>query len=247
MAMLDRYRKTGGFNQLLNLLETCGPSKQEKFLELIRAEDPKWADMILTKMLDINRIYSWNQETLAEIIGALQDLTIVVLLHGASDQIRARINSCFTQSQQRKIDALYSEHSPTPLDVTAAQVKVIETVRRMVQTGSLRFDKFDAGLIIEDGIEDTIAKTYSPETTTTSTNIYGNEKRHLSVVKPMQGTEKPEAGKQEPGKGTSVADCRMDEINALKQRLGDLSKENAALRHELSLIKSKLDQIKRIA
>jgi hypothetical protein len=247
MAMLDRYRKTGGFNQLLNLLETCGPSKQEKFLELIRAEDPKWADMILTKMLDINRIYGWNQETLAEIIGALQDLTIVVLLHGASDQIRARINSCFTHSQQRKIDALYSEHSPSPLDVTAAHVKVIETVRRMVHTGSLRFDKFDTSLTIEDGIEETLTRMGSYQTSAIPTDLSAKDARHLNVVKPNQGTEKTETAKQESGKGISAADCRMDEINALKQRLVDLSKENAALRHELSMIKSKLDQIKRIA
>ena len=245
--MLDRYRKSGGFNQLLNLLETCGPSKQEKFLGLIRAEDPKWADMIMTKMLDINRIYGWNQETLAEIIGVLQDLTIVVLLHGASDQIRARINSCFTHSLQRKIDALYSEHTPTPMDVTAAHVKVIETVRRMVQTGSLRFDKFDASLVIEDGIEDTLSKISSPETMTASSDSYSKETRHLSVIRPSQGTAKTKAGKQEPAKGISAADCRMDEINALKHRLGELSKENAALRHELSMIKNKLNQIKRIA
>jgi regulator of replication initiation timing len=37
------------------------------------------------------------------------------------------------------------------------------------------------------------------------------------------------------------------EIQALKKRVAELSKENAVLRHELSLARNKLDQIKKIA
>ena len=248
MAMLDRYQKTGGFNQLLNLLETCGPVKQEKFLELIRTEDPKWADMIMRKMIDINRIYSWNQETLTEIIGGLQDLTVAVLLHGASEEVRGRISSCFSHAQQRKIEALYSVQTPTPTDLSAAYVKVIETVRRMVHGGVLRFEKFDAGLIVEDDIEDRLSKVPEPDVSPMPlSEMASKDKRHLSVVKTAAEAIKADAINSEANKGTSLAECRVDELNALKRRVIDLSKENASLRHELSLIKSKLDQIKRIA
>ena len=36
--MLDRYKKTGGFVQLLMLIETSSASKRDKFLEIIESE-----------------------------------------------------------------------------------------------------------------------------------------------------------------------------------------------------------------
>ena len=66
MAMLDRYKKTGGFNQLLTLLETCGPQKKVKFLEIIRLEDPRWADALEAKMIDLKRFLKWNDSAIAE-------------------------------------------------------------------------------------------------------------------------------------------------------------------------------------
>jgi hypothetical protein len=44
----------------------------------------------------------------------------------------------------------------------------------------------------------------------------------------------------------SAESCLM-EIQTLKRRVAEMSKENAVLRHELSLVRSKLDQIKKIA
>lgn len=38
MGMLDRYKKKGGFNQLLQLLETSPSAKREQFLSLIGGE-----------------------------------------------------------------------------------------------------------------------------------------------------------------------------------------------------------------
>jgi hypothetical protein len=46
---------------------------------------------------------------------------------------------------------------------------------------------------------------------------------------------------------TDSGESRLVELQNLKKRVADLSKENATLRHELSMAKSKLDQIKKIA
>ena len=75
MGMIDRYRKTGGFVQLVALVETCPPAKQEKFLEIIKGEDARWSEAVRTKLLSMEKIYSWSNEVLAEIFGTLQDLT----------------------------------------------------------------------------------------------------------------------------------------------------------------------------
>ncbi|HVK61194.1 MAG TPA: hypothetical protein VM432_06570, partial [Bdellovibrionales bacterium] len=42
-------------------------------------------------------------------------------------------------------------------------------------------------------------------------------------------------------------ETRIVEIQTLKKRVAELSKETAVLRHELSIARGKLDQIKKIA
>ena len=67
MSMLSRYKRAGGFVQLLSLIETSGPSKREKFLEIIRGESSSWGEAIERHSLSIDRIFSWPDEVITEI------------------------------------------------------------------------------------------------------------------------------------------------------------------------------------
>lgn len=60
MGMLDRYKKKGGFVQLLQLIETSPSKKQEQFLGLIAEESPAWEDTLRKKILTIDKVYSWD-------------------------------------------------------------------------------------------------------------------------------------------------------------------------------------------
>src|SRR4051812_48060394 len=99
--MLDRYKKPGGFVQLLTLLETTPEPKREKFLALIKEEDAYWAEAVKKRLLNLRRILSWNPETLAEIVGNLQDLTLAIALHGLSEADRQLIYSHFSHGKRR--------------------------------------------------------------------------------------------------------------------------------------------------
>lgn len=224
MGMIDRYRKPGGFMQLLSLVETCVPAKQDKFLEIIRSENPHWADAIQTKMLRVNRIFSWNDEAVAEIVSALQDLTVAMTLHWAEPTLKYRIQATFTQARRRKIEDLYETHRPNPGDIAATHVKIIETVRLMIKEGNLRFERFAPELMIEDQIEEKLAKGALPS--------------------PPRKEEAPPS----PSDGLDdTFDPRALEVQILKQKLAEANKENVTLRQELAAIKHKLEQIRKIA
>lgn len=256
MAMLDRYRKPGGFYQLLALLETCGLQKQAKFLEIIRTEDPRWADALRAKMLDIERIFAWNDETLAEIIGTLQDLTLAVVLQAASPTMKEKISRPLTHGRRRKIDDLVGSSKPTPSEVATMHMKVIETVRKMAHDGFLRFEKFDAALAIEDGIEEVLSKSSlnaaamaaagaAPSATgsaTPTTSLFKIEYEGEAPHHDEEPTQTREA-KPEVLEGATLP----LELANLKKKVADLSKENSVLRHELSITKNKLEQIRKIA
>src|SRR5687768_10826919 len=82
MSMLSRYRKQGGFQQLLQLIETCTSQKREQLLKLIEAEDPAWAKLINTKMVTLEKVFSWDASHVAEVTSQLVPRTLAVLLHG---------------------------------------------------------------------------------------------------------------------------------------------------------------------
>lgn len=238
MSMLDRYRKPGGFYQLVSLVETCAPAKKEKFLELIKAEDEAWAEAVKEKMLDIDRIYSWSDETLAEIFGTLQDLTVAVALHEANDDLKNRIFSYMTQARKRKIEDLMGSQNPTPGEISTMQMKIVETVRKMAHDGYIRFEKIDPPLHFDEKIEEELNKAKLGGTSTLIETDFTIEYENDSA---------PATGKESAPASSADAEARLAEILSLKKKLAEISKENAVLRHELSIAKNKLEQIKKIA
>lgn len=234
MGMLDRYRKTGGFIQLVTLLETCGPVKQEKFLEIIRQEEPTWAQTLKTKVLDIPRIYSWRDDVLAEVVGTLQDLCLAVAIHAADEPMKARFIGMLSHGRRRKIDDLLGRTPPTPAEIATMHMKIVETVRKMAIDGFLRFDKFDADLLIEDGIEEKLDKKKA-EISEANLSMFTIE---------FENNGEAEAA---PVVQDSSNEQRVQEISLLRKKLAETAKEVAVLRHELNIARSKLDQIKKIA
>ncbi len=236
MGMLDRYRKTGGFLQLLMLLETCGPVKQAKFLEMIAAEDGGWADHIRNKMLNIQRIYSCPDETLAEIVGTLQDLTVAVVYQTSAEPVKTKIHGVLSHARLRKIEDMLGSNRPSPQEVVTTQMKVIEAVRKMSIDGKLRLEKIDPELVIDSDIDERLAKKSMDEVTMTSIPSFSHDEKTatgLQVVVPAQSPD---------GSETHSA-----ELHNMRKKMSDLSRENTALRNEVSILKGKLDQIKKIA
>jgi hypothetical protein len=269
MSMLDRYRKPGGFVQLLALIETCHQSKQEKLLEVIAQEDRRWSETVRAKMLSIERIYAWSDETLAEVFGTLQDLTVAVALSVADPTFKARITGFFSHGRIRKIDELVSSKGPTPAEVSATHMKIVEAVRKMGSDGFLRFENIDPNLVINEDIDDYLShpplpgenaplkKATSHAQVSTHPQAQSQSPTRPRVLHSYSPLSEHVAAQVEPSGNVVVAttqvpssepnESRLMEIQNLKKRVADLSKENATLRHELSMAKSKLDQIKKIA
>jgi hypothetical protein len=259
--MLDRYRKPGGFVQLLALIETCHQPKQEKLLEIIAQEDRRWSETVRSKMLSIDRIYSWDDQALAEIFGTLQDLTVAVALHAATPELKSRVTGFFTHGRIRKIEDLLGTKGPTAAEIAATHMKIVESVRKMESDGFIRFEKIDPSLVISDDIDDDLSHPPVPGETVPLKSVSGATKpagtassrvlhsysplsEHLAAQNETSGQSTPA---YTPNQSSDVNESRLMEIQTLKKRVAEMSKENAVLRHELSIARSKLDQIKKIA
>jgi flagellar motor switch protein FliG len=64
MSMLARFRKPGGVQQLVALLESCLSKKKEALLTTIMAEDAQFGTMVKNKILTPEKIFSWDPLTI---------------------------------------------------------------------------------------------------------------------------------------------------------------------------------------
>ncbi len=148
--MLARYRKQGGFQQLLLLLETCTAPKRDQLMKLIQAEDPSWAKLINTKMVTIEKVYSWDAIQVAEVTTQLAPRTLAILLHGLPKEFFDKSIVAMTPLKQREIQSLFEEQTPTPGEVEAARIKLLTKVRELEDSGRLNLAQIDPSLSIRD-------------------------------------------------------------------------------------------------
>lgn len=159
MSMLNRFRKPGGFQQLLTLIETCDLQKKQNLLQLIGSEDPGWAYLVKLKSIDFDRILSWPQDVLMEITPHLPDKILVTALHIAqiSDKKTHQSSadkwlSSLPALKSKEIISLAEMTPINPIEHHSAKIKIIQTVRELESKGILRFSQFDPQLEVDQRI-----------------------------------------------------------------------------------------------
>lgn len=245
MGTLDRYQKSGGFNQLLQLIETCGPQKQEKFLSMVREENKYWAEAIEEKMINMDKILTWPDEIIAEIWGNLQELTIAVAFHGIKENDRPRLMRTFDFSKKRKIEDLFEINKPTPGDISTAFIKIFTEVRKLMTEGVLRPDRLDPKYFVEDGIEEKLKHKVQDETASNFLNQ--DEKLHLVKTDSKVPTKSPQNSAHTSSADVNISPHDIEEIKNLRRKMIQLTEEIVHLKQENHNLKIKMDQIKKLA
>ncbi|NJL23779.1 MAG: hypothetical protein HC902_00410 [Calothrix sp. SM1_5_4] len=165
MSSLQRYKKSGGFFQLLSLIETFGPQKKEKFLEMIETESPVWAQALREKMLTVERIFSWPDQVILEVFKQMQPKSMAFALEGLKDEQKERVTVFLSHAEKRRLSDVLTESKPKPEEISATLVKLVEIARRMLQERELHAEKFDDKLLIpedyENRLEERTANTFA--------------------------------------------------------------------------------------
>lgn len=228
MGMLDRYKKKGGFYQLLQLLETSPATKREQFLGLIGGESPAWEEALRKRILTITRVYSWDGQYLVEIFSRVQPLTLANALHGNPQEQVDTLLSCLPPISKRKITDMMAESAPTPAEKSTCISRMLSEVRGFVSQGIIRLEKVDPELHIPENIEELLSVNAFATPTFDLSNPAGKSDSTPNIV----GDSDPAA---------------QQENEFLKRKVNQLASEVNALKHENSVLKDKLSQIKKIA
>lgn len=234
MGMLDRYKKKGGFVQLLTLIESSGKAKQDQFLSLIKQENPVWEEAIRKKSLTLEKLLSWNQIYLGEILSRIQPLTLSTALHGLPQERLEQILGCLSITERRKIFSAIEESKPSQAEINTCIMRLLTETRGFMLGGVVKMDKVDPEMAIPDNYEE----------------ILNSQAQTASLQQALKDTTAPELTPE--GEPKLVFDGRghgesKDDFEFLRKKVHLLTQENTQLKQENSQMKHKLEQIRKIA
>lgn len=149
MSMLARYRKPGGFLQLLTLIETCEPTKQAKLLDLVGNEDPGWAVLVKTKTITLPKIINWKVEALMEVTYHLPEKILATVIFSQPEAIQEKIIKSLPPTKTREVKSLLGIIKPTPGEQNAAMIKMIQIIRDLDKAGKINLGLIDPSLAID--------------------------------------------------------------------------------------------------
>lgn len=231
MGMIDRYKKKGGFLQLLNLIETTPPAKAEKFLSMIAEESPIWEAEIRRKSLSIKRLTTWSQTTLMELMPRLTPNVIGSAICGLSPEEQQAFFNALSHSEKRKVEDYLKETKPNPGESASCQMKFINEVRTMISQGTLKLEKIDPDLVIPENIEDNLASGVMSSPANFELPAHGTS----SMLAPIQTSS------------ASVSAGSSEELSMLRKKLVNMTQENQMLKQQLQVMKDKIDAVRKAA
>jgi hypothetical protein len=225
--MIERYRKPGGFVQLLNLLETTGKDKQEKFLKMIADESPIWETEVRKRLLTLDKVLGWNPAYLGEIFPRVQPIQLAMIAGGLPPDKLEAFLGVLNFKERRVVEETLKEKKPNPGEVTSGVMKLFAEIRKMEAEGSLKFEKFDPDMVIPEEIEEKLGKGFA---------IHTGPKEIEATLQSIP----------QNGSGAIPANV-LEELAGLRKKLVSLSQENHKLQTDNKTMKEKLEQIKKIA
>ncbi len=226
MAMVDRYKKAGGFVQLIQVIETCNQKKREQFMNIITEENPMWAEALNQKCITFDKIISWKAEVILDIMASVNTLAFSAALKSLPAEALETFLQKLAHQDRKKIEVAMQEGNPNPGEISSSVLKVISETRSLLVQGTLKADKIDAQLVIPEDFESSLEKT--------------EQSRQAGATLSFDGPALNFGGAS-GGAGASV------EIDKLQKKLVLLSKEVQILKQENIVMKDKLEKIKKIA
>lgn len=253
MSMLSRYKKEGGFSQLVELIETCEPKKQQNFLKVIETEDLNWARAIKLKMLTMKKIFAFGSEILEKVSGKQAESVLIALYSEYPKQLDESILPLYSEDMRAVIVTAAAREPADEKEVIRAEGRFIAEVRKNMNTGSYNWDKVAPELVIPEDVESQLLNgtfvfpiekpkrelgsrgTGSPRPSRPGQSAL--ERGIESAKKPS--TPDQSAALQEAEKKLEAAEKKIEE---LKGKLSDFAYQNHRLRREHEMLKEKAEK-----
>lgn len=239
--MLDRYKKPGGFDQLLELVEGFPLQKKEKFLALIEKESPRWARALRDRILSVDRIFTWPDEVISIVIRKIPPKNLAVAMRGLKSEQRAKVTAILTDLELRKIDNSLQVDDLKQEEINSSLVKLIDSARLLLKEQKIRAENFDPVLLHAPGAPNVFESPISAATAKSKKEsapptVAAKTKEPPPEPPPSPATSALELIALTPLPTGSYSKLRQDFLE-LQKAMKDLLAENKKLQAEISTLK----------
>jgi CheY-like chemotaxis protein len=148
--MLERYRKPGGFANLVKLLETYSEEKRNRLLESVKSEDPFWAELIPQKILTVERIFSWPVPVIAEIFAEVPLRITAMVMKGLNEEQQAVVYNIVGRSRYAELKDLVLTKECKAGEIVSARMFVVNVARELDANNVYKIAVIDPDLSLED-------------------------------------------------------------------------------------------------
>lgn len=250
--MVDRYRKKGGFVQLLKVIETCNPKKRAQLIEIIAQETPEWAAALDQKILTFEKILAWPSEVLMEVHFKCSHLPFVTALKSLPVEERQKFLSKISRQEAQKIERTAEELNPNAVEISSSIFKVITEVREMMLNGIVIVERFDQSLAIPENFENSLKASVGavakPDTEDAipvkQAHVNGQPNRDLIVVKQT----KPTPPEPKVNVISAFFDLKSENrVHVLKAKITELTQKVSILMDQNKLMREELEKRKKDA
>jgi len=151
MSILARYRKPGGFRQLIKLIETSQPAKQQQLLQAIEAEDPHWAQLLRDKKITPQMVLDWDMSYLVVIFEHMHTRHCATVLYVLGEGSLHRFRSAFELERLNELNRLIKGmNEPTEVELRLAYNNMLETVRYLDEDRKIVLSLIDPKLDVSE-------------------------------------------------------------------------------------------------
>ena len=152
MSILARYKKRGGFRQLLELIESSNQEKQDKLLKVIEAEDAHMAGEVRDKILTWEKFCNWKADTICLCIDEMTMQYKVILCKLLPDSKWEEVKPILKIQDLRDIEEQMelNDQAPLPGEAQAAYAALFSRIRELDEERKIVLSMIDPSLKIDE-------------------------------------------------------------------------------------------------
>ncbi len=151
MSILARYRKPGGFRQLIQLIETSQPVKQQQLLQAVESEDPRWAQLLRDKKITPEMVLDWDESYLLVVFEHMNTRHCATILYVLGKGSLLKFQNAFTVERLNEVNRLIKEMvEPSAVELRVAHIHMLETVRYLDEEKKIALSLIDPKLDISE-------------------------------------------------------------------------------------------------
>ena len=151
MSLLTRFRKPGGLEKLVQLIESSDQKVRENILKNIRAEDPNFTEEVEKKLFFWEDILNLEPMTLTEVVMACKIPHLSAALMYLEDAQRQYIEQCMEIPMRAKIkDEQEILGQPNNALVATARKKIVDVARQLAREGKIQLKGSGQAVVVPD-------------------------------------------------------------------------------------------------